>query len=258
MSGAVTDALVERLRAAGCVFAEDEARLLRGAAGSIVELDALVARRVAGEPLEYVVGFAEFCGLRIAVGPGVFVPRVRTEFLAERAVALTAPGAVVVDLCCGTGAVAAVVLAAVPDAEVHAADVDPAAVALARRNLPGGHAHEGDLDAPLPARLHGRVDVLVANAPYVPTREIDLMPAEARLFEARAALDGGPDGTGVQQRVAAAAPRWLAPGGHLLIETSTRQAPLTRAAVERHGLAARVVVDEEREATVVVGVRPAR
>lgn len=245
--------VVSRLRAAGCVFAEDEARILLAAAGSPAALDVLLARRVAGEPLEHVVGWAEFCGLRIAVGRGVFVPRRRTEFLAERAVALVGPGAVVVDLCCGTGAVAAAVLAAVPDAEVHAADVDPAAVALARRNLPGGHVHEGDLDAPLPAALRGRVDVLVANAPYVPTDAIALMPPEARLHEARAALDGGSDGTAIQQRVAAAASRWLAPGGHLLIETSDRQAPLTAAVMERNGLVARVVVDDEREATVVIG-----
>lgn len=248
--------VVARLRAAGCVFAEDEARLLRAAAGDPAGLDALVARRVSGEPLEHVLGWAEFCGLRIAVGPGVFVPRRRTGFLAEQAVALTPPGGVVVELCCGTGAVAAVVAAAVPDARVHAVDVDPAAVALARRNLPGGRVHEGDLDAPLPADLRGHVDVLVANAPYVPTAAIALMPPEARLHEARVALDGGPDGTDVQRRVAAAAPRWLAPGGHLLIETSDRQAPSTAAAVRSHGLVARVVVDEERDATVVVGGAP--
>jgi len=253
----VTDpAVVARLRAAGCVFAEDEARLLLAAAPTAAALDALVARRVAGEPLEHVLGWAEFCGLRIAVGAGVFVPRRRTEFLAEQAVALARPGAVVVDLCCGTGAVGAVVAAAVPGARVHAADVDPAAVALARRNLPGGWVHEGDLDAPLPVALRGHVDVLVANAPYVPTGAIALMPPEARLHEARVALDGGPDGTDVQRRVAAAAPRWLAPGGHLLIETSDRQAPSTAAAMRRHGLAARVVVDDGRDATVVVGGGP--
>lgn len=245
--------VVARLRAAGCVFAEDEARLLLAAAADPAGLDALVARRVAGEPLEHVLGWAEFCGLRIAVGPGVFVPRRRTGFLAEQAVALTPPGGVLVDLCCGTGAVGAVVAAAVPGARVHAVDVDPAAVALARRNLPGGWVHEGDLDAPLPADLRGRVDVLVANAPYVPTAAIPLMPPEARLHEARVALDGGPDGTDVQRRVASAAPRWLAPGGHLLIETSDRQAPSTAAAVRSHGLATRVVADEERDATVVVG-----
>lgn len=247
----MTAAVVARLRAAGCVFAEDEARLLVAAARSPAELEALVARRVGGEPLEYVLGHAEFCGLRIAVAPGVFVPRRRTEFLAEQALARTGPGDVVVDLCCGTGAVGAV-LSAVAGA-VHAVDIDPAAVRVARVNLPGGHVHEGDLDAPLPAALRGRVAVVVANAPYVPTGAIGLMPPEARLYEAHVALDGGADGTAVQQRVAAVAPRWLAPGGHLLIETSGRQAPLTAAAMQRHGFATRTVHDGDREATVVIG-----
>lgn len=246
-------ALVARLRAAGCVFAEDEARLLIGAAATPAELEASIGRRTGGEPLEYVLGYAEFCGLRIAVAPGVFVPRRRTGFLAERAAALTAPGDVVVDLCCGTGAVGAVLAAA--GAEVHAVDIDPAAVRVARVNLPAGHVHEGDLDAPLPAELLGRVAVVVANAPYVPTGAIDLLPPEARLYEAHAALDGGADGTAIQRRVAAAAPRWLTPGGHLLIETSERQAPRTAAAVRQHGLATRILVDDEREATVVVGRR---
>ena len=244
-------AVVARLRAAGCVFAEDEARLLVAAAATPAELEALVGRRAGGEPLEYVLGHAEFCGLRIAVAPGVFVPRRRTEFLAEQAAALAGPGDVVVDLCCGTGAVGAVL--ATTGAEVHAVDIDPAAVRVARVNLPAGHVHEGDLDTPLPADLLGRVAVVVANAPYVPTGAIGLMPPEARLYEAHAALDGGADGTAIQQRVAAAAPRWLAPGGHLLIETSGRQAPLTTAAMRRNGLATRTLVDDEREATVVIG-----
>ncbi|HYH30102.1 MAG TPA: putative protein N(5)-glutamine methyltransferase [Pseudonocardia sp.] len=245
--------VVTRLRAAGCVFAEDEARLLLDTAHTPAELTALVERRVAGEPLEHLLGWAEFAGQRIAVEPGVFVPRRRTELLAREAVALTAPGCVVVELCCGAGAVAAVVAADVPGVEVHAADVDRAAVRCARRNIPTGTVHEGDLDAPLPASLRGRVDVLVANAPYVPTDAVALMPPEARLHEPRVALDGGADGLDVQRRVIAAAPRWLAPGGHLLIETSALQAPHTAAAVAGVGLVPRVIRDEERDATAVVG-----
>jgi release factor glutamine methyltransferase len=136
--------------------------------------------------------------------------------------------------------------------QLHAADLDPAAVRCARRNLVGS-VYEGDLYAALPAALRGRVDVLVANAPYVPTDAIALMPPEARDHEARAALDGGADGLDVQRRVAAGAPDWLAPGGSLLIETSGRQAPETLAAVARAGLTGRVVVDEELAGTVVVG-----
>jgi release factor glutamine methyltransferase len=249
---------VARLRAAGCVYAEDEADLLIGAAGSADELEAMARRRVEGLPLEQVVGWAEFCGRRIAVEPGVFVPRRRTEFLARRAVAVAREHAapVVVDLCCGTGALGAVLAVEVPDAEVHAADVDPAAVACARRNLPADRVHHGDLFAPLPPRLRGRVAVLVVNAPYVPTGELAFMPADARLHEAVIALDGGGDGLDVQRRVIAEAPAWLAPGGTLLIETSARQAPRTAEAMRTAGLVADTVADPDLDATVVTGTLP--
>ncbi len=246
--------MVARLRAAGCVFAEDEAALLEEAAAGTA-LEALVARRVAGEPLEQVLGWAEFCGIRFVVEPGVFVPRQRTRLLVREAVALAAPGAVVLDVCCGTGAVGAAVAAAVGGVELHAADIDPAAVRCARVNVPGA-VHAGDLFDALPASLRGRVDVLVANAPYVPTAAIALMPPEARDHEARAALDGGTDGLDVQRRVATGAPDWLAPGGVLLIETSAGQAPATAAAVAAAGLVPRVVGDEELAGTVVVGQLP--
>jgi len=251
--------VITRLRNAGCVFAEDEARLLLDTAHDPAELADMVERRVAGLPLEHVLGWAEFAGLRIAVDPGVFVPRRRTELLAREAAARARPGAVVVDLCCGSGAVGVAVAAAVPGVELHAADVDPAAVRCARRNVTavGGRVYDGDLDAPLPATLHGRVDVLVANAPYVPTDAVGLMPPEARLHEPRVALDGGADGLDVQRRVAAAAPRWLAADGHLLIETSERQAPHTVAAIAAAGLTAQVVHAADLDATVVIG-RPPR
>jgi release factor glutamine methyltransferase len=249
--------VVARLRAAGCVFAEDEARLLLATARTPAELADMVGRRVAGLPLEHVLGWAEFAGRRVAVDPGVFVPRRRTELLAREAAARARPGAVVVDLCCGSGAVGVAVAAAAPGAELHAADIDPAAVRCARRNVDafGGQVYEGDLDAPLPPGLAGRVDVLVANAPYVPTDAVAMMPPEARLHEPRVALDGGADGLDIQRRVAAVAPRWLAPAGHLLIETSERQAPHTAAAVTAAGLAAQVVHEAELDATVVVGRR---
>src|SRR6201982_3397415 len=192
--------IVTRLRAAGCVFAEDEARLLIAAAQTSAELDAMVGRRVAGLPLEQVVGWAEFCGLRITVAPGVFVPRRRTEFLVREAVALARPGAVIVDLCCGAGAIGAALAAAVDGAEVHAADIDPAAVRCARQNLPAGHVYQGDLYDPRPAGLRGRVAILAANVPYVPSEEIGFLPPEARAHEPRAALDGGADGLGPLRR----------------------------------------------------------
>ncbi|WP_425455136.1 putative protein N(5)-glutamine methyltransferase [Actinoallomurus bryophytorum] len=254
-------AVITRLRAAGCVFAEDEARLLISAARTTGDLAAMVERRAAGLPLEHVLGWAEFCGLRVAVDPGVFVPRRRTEFLVHQATALAGTAqrrTVVVDLCCGSGAVGVALAAALDPVELHAADVDPVAVRCARRNVSaaGGQVYEGDLYEPLPAALRGRVDVLAANVPYVPTEEVGLLPAEARVHEARVALDGGADGLDVLRRVAAGASGWLAPGGHLLIETSERQAPHAVRAFAGSGLTARLSASEELYATVVIGTRP--
>src|SRR5664279_5171442 len=247
-------AIVARLSAAGCVFADDEAQLLISAAQSPAELISMVDRRVAGLPLEQVIGWAEFCGLRIAVDPGVFVPRRRSEFLVAQAIALARPTALVVDMCCGTGAVGVAVTSAKSDVELHAVDIDPAAVQCARRNVgAGGHVYEGDLFDALPDDVRGRIDLLIANTPYVPTAEIALLPAEARLYEALVALDGGADGLDVQRRVIAGARSWLAPGGNLLIETSERQAPYTIEAFSQAGLVSRVQRDEHLDATVVVG-----
>ncbi|MEV5548400.1 putative protein N(5)-glutamine methyltransferase [Streptomyces sp. NPDC052309] len=251
------DRVVAALRAAGCVFAEDEAELILSAARTPEELAALVDRRVTGLPLELVLGWAEFRGLRIAVEPGVFVPRRRTEFLVAQALA-HAPGAgLVVDLCCGSGAVGAALAAGLGRPELHAADVDPSAVRCARGNLAaaGGRVHTGDLFDALPRTLRGRVDILAANVPYVPTDEVALLPAEARDHEPLVALDGGTDGLDVLRRVAAEAPGWLAPGGCVLVETSERQAPAALDAFARSGLTARLAVSEELYAHVVIGVR---
>lgn len=256
MTGPAVADVVERLRAAGCVFAEDEARLLVGAASGPSELDELVRRRAAGEPLEVLLGWVEFCGLRLAVSAGVFVPRRRTELLVRLAVDAVAPGAVVLDLCCGVGAVAAAVLARADVAEVHAIDIEPAAVRCARANLAASapaHVHEGDLFAPIPVSLRGRIDVIAANAPYVPTDAIAFMPPEARDHEPRVALDGGADGADLHRRIAAEAPRWLRPGGQLLMETGEQQAAITRSAFEAAGLVTHVEHDEDLDATVVLG-----
>jgi release factor glutamine methyltransferase len=261
-----------RLQVAGSVFAEEEAELLLSSGGDAVTLASMVARRVAGEPVEAIVGWASFCGLRITVAPGVFVPRRRTELLVTEALRIVrdethrnpqSDGAlrhglspVVVDICCGSGAVGAAVAAEVPEAEVYAADLDPVCVACARRNLPPDRVFEGDLYDALPTDLRGRVDLLVANAPYVPTSKIPLMPPEARDHEPTVALDGGPDGLDVQRRIIDGAPEWLAPGGQLLVETSRHQAAGTVAACEAAGLVPRVVTDDDLDATAVVGRRP--
>lgn len=224
----------------------------------------MVGSRVTGTPVEYILGWAEFCGLRIAVDTGVFVPRRRTEFLVRQAIALASRHAgvrdpVVVDLCCGSGAIGAAVLAALPRLELFAADIDPTAVRCARVNLPNlrSNVFEGDLYDALPARLRGRVDVLVANAPYVPSDAMRTMPPEAREHEPAVALDGGHDGLEVQRRIAADAASWLAPGGHLVVETSRHQAQQGLRIFRRNGLSARVMESATFDATVVVGTRPA-
>lgn len=257
MSLLSTTSIVTTLRAAGCVFAEDEAELLITAARDEAELAAMVEQRVSGLPIEHVVGWAEFHGLRIAVDPGVFVPRRRTSYLVDEAIALSRPASVVVDLCCGSGALG-VAVASAQEVELYSADVEPAAVRCARRNVEplGGKVFEGDLFDPLPSALRGRVDILLSNVPYVPTDEVRLLPAEARLHEPLVTLDGGSDGLDVLRRVSAAAPGWLAAGGHVLVETSERQAPVAASIFEGDGLAARITASDELYATVVIASKP--
>jgi release factor glutamine methyltransferase len=249
------DAIADQLRAAGCVFAEEEAQLLINAAASSAALRAMVGERVSGVPLEHVVGWAEFCGLRIVVQRGVFVPRRRSEFLARSASRLCAPRATVIDLACGAGAIGAAIAALAKNVEVHAVDIDPRAVVCARRNLTpvGGQVYRGDLYQPLPARLRGEVSVIAANLPYVPTEAVATMPAEARSYEPLVALDGGADGLDLLRRAAADAPGWLRPGGHLLIETASGQARAAAAAFSAAGLTPSVAKDTELGATVVIG-----
>lgn len=285
------DELVARLRSAGCVFAEDEARILTEAAdGDAVRFEQLVSARVGGLPLEHLVGWAELDGRRWLVAPTVFVPRRRSELLVREAAQRAAAGAaegtgaiaeattagplLLVDLCCGCGALGGAVAArlrrAGHDVEIYAADVDPVAVTCAHDNLkalsdddalPGAgrlnaHTFTGDLADPLPAEVWGRVDVLVANAPYVPTEAISMMPLEAREHEPHVALDGGDDGLTILRRVIDVAPRLLRPGGHLLIEAGDGQ---VRAAVEHlvaAGLITTVLIDDELGATALAATLP--
>ncbi len=247
------EVLTARLRAAGCVFAEDEAALLADEAATAEEFETLVGRRIDGEPLEHVVGWAQFVGQRVHVASGVFVPRRRSELLAREAFALADAGSIVLDLCCGSGALGAVIAATEPLVEVFATDIDDNAVACARRNLGAEHVFAGDLFEPLPASLRGKIDVIAANAPYVPTDELRFMPPEARNHEPVHALDGGGDGLDVARRIIAAAPDWLAPGGALLIETGRTQATTLSALMASAGLTPRTVHDDELDSTVVIG-----
>ena len=248
--------IVAALRTAGCVFAEDEAALLVSESSSAAMLDERVRRRVTGEPLEVILGWAEFAGLRIAIDPGVFVPRRRTEYLVRRALRRATAGSTVVDLCCGSGALGAAMSSAIADLRLYAADIEPAAVACARRNLAGiGDVFEGDLFEALPGELRGRVDLLLVNAPYVPTDEIAAMPAEARDYEPRITLDGGSDGLDVHQRVAAGAANGQSPDGALLIEISRRQAPVAATMFESAGLTPSIKYSRQLDSTVLLGLR---
>jgi release factor glutamine methyltransferase len=248
--------LVNRLRAAGCVFAEDEAALLVDEAASEADLDRMTDLRISGVPLEYILGWVEFAGRRFAVSPGVFVPRRRTELLARCAISLLPrknPSSVV-DVCCGCGAIGATIASEVAGVRLYACDIDPVAIRSAGENLDavGGQAFRGDLYEPLPLELRGNVDQIVANAPYVPTDDIALMPPEARDHEPRSALDGGADGLDILRRVVREAPTWLSPGGVVLVEVSEQQAPHLVAVAKDIGRAGELVTDEEIGGSVLM------
>ena len=226
----MTDPLVLRLRAAGCVAPEEEAVELRAVARDDVHLDELVRRREAGEPLAWITGSVRFCGLSVAVHPGVYVPRWQTEMLAERAAELLPVDGIALDLCCGSGAIARVLVDRRAGAVVVATDVDPAAVDCARAN--GIDAYAGDLYGPLPERLRGIVDVAVAVPPYVPSDALALL---ARTPEPALALDGGREGLDVARRIVCEAPRWLRPGGALLVEIGRPQVHAIDGALRANG-----------------------
>lgn len=230
------------------MFAEDEAELLL-AEFSGAALEEAVRRRVDGEPLELVLGFVEFAGLRLAVASGVFIPRRRTELVARLAIEALPRLGRLADLCCGVGAIAAAVASARPDAVVVAADISPLAVEQAARNLAayGATAVVSDMAA----ALDDTFDVITACPPYVPTAHIGFMPREARDFEPTAALDGGPDGTDLQAAVFAAAATLLRPGGVVIVETSDAQAERTAERAVEAGLNPNVGREKELGATVV-------
>lgn len=248
------DDLVERLRAAGCVFAEDEAAVLREAAALGGNLDALARSRIAGTPLEYVVGWADFAGVRVPLVPGVFVPRPRSELLVEVVAAALTPGDLVIDVCCGSGAIAAAVAARVP-VRIVATDRDPIAVDNASRTFAGldSEVYEGDLFDGLPLNLRERAAVIAGVAPYVPTEAIGLLPREARDFEPLSSLDGGPDGLSLVRRIVSEAPAWLRPGGLLATELGEDQVDLAVRLMNSVGL--QTEIHEDDGAVVVAGRR---
>lgn len=221
--GAALDlsSLTRALETAGCVAALEEATELIDAAHDDAELRMMRERRLSGEPLAWVTGKVSFCGIEIMVAPGVYVPRWQSEPLARRAAQLLPEAGVAVDLCTGSGAVAAVMHATRPAAEVVATEIDTAAVQCARHN--GIEVYQGDLDLPLPADLALRVDVMTGVLPYVPSDAMHLLPRDVRHFEPRLALDGGKAGLTLLTRAVQRSTHWLRGGGWLLLEVGDDQ-----------------------------------
>ncbi len=233
------------LRRAGCVAAREEAvEVLAAARGDQHALRELVTRRSAGEPLAWLVGAARFCGLSVPVCPGVYVPRPQSEALVREAILRLPRRGLAVDLCTGSGAVAAALAHARPEARVLATEIDPVAVACARGN--GVDVRAGDMTAPLPEEIRGRVDVVTAVVPYVPTGELRLLPRDVVAYEPLAALDGGADGTDLLARAAAESSGLLRPGGSLLLELGGREADLLEPLLAENGYGdVRRLCDEE-------------
>jgi release factor glutamine methyltransferase len=223
---------------------EESEQLLAYAAGDRARLDAAVRRRLTGEPLAWITGTVSFCGVDIRVDPDVYVPRWLTEPLAQRAVERLPAHGTAVDLCTGSGAIAAVLRARRPHARIVATDVDSKAVACAAAN--GVAVYLGDLFAPLPSGLEGRVDVVVGVVPYVPTAELPLLQRDTFTFERALSYDGGDDGADILRRVVVESRRFLKRGGAILLEMGGDQADLLEDDLIRLGyLEATVLTDED-------------
>ena len=237
--------LAERLADARFVAADEEAaELIDAAAGDGALLEALVARRMTGEPLAWITGHVTFCGVEVRIHPGVYVPRWQTEQLARRAVERLPPDGTAIDVCTGSGAVARTLMTYRPGARVVATDVDQAAVACARSN--GVEAYRGDLLSALPDGFEGSADVVVGVVPYVPTPDLPLLQRDTFTFETPLSYDGGPDGTDLLRRVVAESGRFLRRGGALLLELGGRQAQALGENLARLGFTdVDVLVDED-------------
>jgi len=240
MRSVTGEAVAARLRAAGCVAAEDEAEELVAATADDAALEDAVRRREAGEPIAWITGVATFAGQRMRVAPGVYPPRPQTEELARRAAARLPADGRALDLCTGCGAVAAHLAAQARDAFVVGVDVDPSAAACARAN--GVKAVVADLAAAIGG--DSAWDLVTAVAPYVPSAQLALLPADVQRHEPRRALDGGPDGLDVVRRVVGAAARLLSPGGWLLVEIGGDQDERLRPSLARAFVDVEVWTDE--------------
>lgn len=192
---------------------------------------ALLERRAAGEPVAYLIGGKEFMGLNFKVSPAVLIPRPDTELLVETAVYLLnrCRDPLAVDVGTGSGAIAVSLATFVPNAQIKAIDISPEALAVAEANtrLRGVEQrvtfHLGSLLEPLPPALHGKIDVITANLPYIPTGDISGLMADVKDYEPHLALDGGPDGLDLYRLLLPQARQFLKTGGFLLMEIGPGQ-----------------------------------
>jgi release factor glutamine methyltransferase len=239
------EALADQLSTLGFLTAGEEAgELLERAGEDPFLLEALLARRLTGEPLSWVVGSIQFCGLRVQVHTGVYEPRWQSQALCQRAIARLPDDGVAIDVCTGTGAIAVTMCVAKPNASVFATEIAERAVACAKAN--GVDVYQGDLFAPLPAHLLGRVDVVVGVVPYVPTAALALLPRDTFTFESTLAYDGGPAGTDLLHRVLVDAQHYLRTGGALVLELGGSQDVGVEEDLARLGYVdIAVVVDED-------------
>lgn len=219
------------LAAAGVPSAEHDAEvLLKHAAATNADPDALIAARAARVPLQHLVGSTGFRYLDLAVGPGVFVPRPESELLVDEVLTTIrdAEAPVVVDLCAGSGAIGLSVAHEHPRVMVHLVERSPAAFEWLERNAQGMDRvtlHQADLNA-APSGIDGTVDVVVSNPPYVAVHEWDLVDPEVRDHDPEDALWAGDDGLDVVRAVVARAMGLLRPGGTLVVEHSDRHGEL--------------------------------
>jgi release factor glutamine methyltransferase len=223
---------------AGVVFPDEELALILEAATGLPraslqpsfemthqvasEIGAMVRRRTQGEPLHYVTGYVDFRSLRLAIGPGAFIPRPGTVAVVDRAEAALPRGGLVADVCTGCGAIALAIASERPDATVYGSDVSGEALAWAEENRARTGLEVtlllGDLFDPLPAELRGRFDVIVSNPPHVPLGEARLMPRDVVDHEPAEALFAGADGLLIINRLALEALGWLKPDGWFVCE----------------------------------------
>lgn len=253
--GAPPSEVAARLAAGGFLApAEEAAELLAAAGDDSRRLESLLERRLTGEPLAWITGGASFCGLRVHVDPGVYVPRPHTEALAMRAVELLPERGVAIDACTGSGAIAMVLGDRRRAARVVATDIDQRSVECARRN--GVEAVEGDLLASVPPALEGAVDVLTAVVPYVPAAELRYLQRDTFTFESTLAYDGGRDGARVLRRLVRESARFVRAGGALLVELGGDQAALLAGVLARSGYGdVHELVDEDGDTRGIEAVR---